>query len=773
MVTTGCSSTYCIQGTDSIWDDVYSANTGSTVPSYDGELYWTGSSNGYYIYYNSATTQWCLSTTLGGTCLLSGPSPSPNSCPNLSPFLFSSGDCPTTTTTTTNPCNDFDFDAYFDCYVPPTTTTTSTSTTTTTTTIPPTICVGVGVDAIAEYVDPIPTSTTTTSTTTIAPVVRDCIFFGDVTFNTINSIIECPALDGDPLSEQFQDCFTGELLYAPIPIATPSGDTITKFMIFRSIVNGESRCISYLGQNTCNTGVNNIVLIEGPIGYSNLGDCDKCTPPTTTTTTTSPDFCVLGTEDFNFISSELEEYLFEVPCYSSTTTTTTTSPSCSCPEGYTLLPDGVTCEEILEELATPPLNPRIIGVNYEDYPATNGGRLGLLVYEEITNKGWPIFGLPNIQTGSPSLNSATPSSLSIIPVSGYTNQGILYNSLSPSSLPNTPHASLNYPFGYWPVPYPPTNNPPNTPNLSLVGNPQSLSYLSESFVSSGVLNLGSGSSINIEYNRYDAINLLWGKYSVSGSWASQVGVWSDAPSPPNTSPLYVLANTWIGITQCIEIPESKKYYILVNANNAVRITINGLLAVELNNGDGEKQALAFVNCFPISLSAGTSIINVEGGNYFGGGNLAFELLDIPIDDLLSATTYSSIEPYVIFSTKQKRPRAFDINFISGSTTITSSSNFSTNDVGAFVQFPSFVYSGTYITQVIDSSTAIINSGATATGLGVAGVANGSSTGRIYFIFDTGQLFASGLPQGFTCPAGYTYVNCGGPTCLSVSRVNCT
>jgi hypothetical protein len=58
------------------------------------------------------------------------------------------------------------------------------------------------------------------------------------------------------------------------------------------------------------------VLLEGPIGYSNLGDCDKCTPPTTTTTTTSPDFCVLGTEDFNFISSELEEYLFEVPCYS-------------------------------------------------------------------------------------------------------------------------------------------------------------------------------------------------------------------------------------------------------------------------------------------------------------------------------------------------------------------------------------------------------------------------------------------------------------------------
>ena len=93
-------------------------------------------------------------------------------------------------------------------------------------------------------------------------------------------------------------------------------------MIFRATVNGVSKCISYLGQNTCNTGVNVITLDEGPIGYSNLGECDLCFPPTTTTTTTIPiDFCVLGTEDYNLISSELEEYLFEVPCYTTTTTT--------------------------------------------------------------------------------------------------------------------------------------------------------------------------------------------------------------------------------------------------------------------------------------------------------------------------------------------------------------------------------------------------------------------------------------------------------------------
>ena len=95
-------------------------------------------------------------------------------------------------------------------------------------------------------------------------------------------------------------------------------------MIFRATVNGVSKCISYLGQNTCNTGVNVITLDEGPIGYSNLGECDLCFPPTTTTTTTIPpvELCLLSTQDFIIISSQLEEYEFEVPCYTTTTTTT-------------------------------------------------------------------------------------------------------------------------------------------------------------------------------------------------------------------------------------------------------------------------------------------------------------------------------------------------------------------------------------------------------------------------------------------------------------------
>ena len=117
FVCSGCPPTYCITNTGLGYDDNFvSAGT------YNGDTYWSGITNGDFIYYTTGGT-WCLSTTLGGFCLLEGPYPCNSSCPDLCDDLFSSGAC-VTTTSTTNPCNVFDFEAYFDCDVSTTTTTT-------------------------------------------------------------------------------------------------------------------------------------------------------------------------------------------------------------------------------------------------------------------------------------------------------------------------------------------------------------------------------------------------------------------------------------------------------------------------------------------------------------------------------------------------------------------------------------------------------------------------------------------------------------------------
>lgn len=175
---------YCISNTN-LYDDNY-LDSGL----YNGKTYWSASTNELVIYYSTGSTQWCLSTSLGGVCLLSGKSPCSSICPDLCEDYLSEGYCTTTTTIPPIDCNVLDFEALFNCISTTTTSTTTTSTTTTTTTtLPPCVLI---VDAVISTFTTTTTSTTTTTTTTIPPVVRPCNFIGEVSFNTINGNIICP-----------------------------------------------------------------------------------------------------------------------------------------------------------------------------------------------------------------------------------------------------------------------------------------------------------------------------------------------------------------------------------------------------------------------------------------------------------------------------------------------------------------------------------------------------------------------------------------------------
>jgi hypothetical protein len=111
---------------------------------------------------------------------------------------------------------------------------------------------------------------------------------GDVSFTTLEGHIGCPS------SKQFQDCVTGMMYYTTELVPTPSGETLTEFMIFKSYVDGVLKCISFVGINENIIGVNTIELVEGPTGYSNLGECVLCdvvsspTPTPTPTMTPTP-----------------------------------------------------------------------------------------------------------------------------------------------------------------------------------------------------------------------------------------------------------------------------------------------------------------------------------------------------------------------------------------------------------------------------------------------------------------------------------------------------
>ncbi len=267
---------YCLTNTGfDIYNDNFTlAGTYYTAP------YWTGSTNGYYLYYKYTSNQWCLSNTLGGDCLLAGKSPCYSNCPDLFDEYLSVGICPTPTPTPTNNCSVLDFNTFFDCSPVDCTTPTPTTSSTPTPTPTPTstnVCNSIIIDANVVKYTPTPTATPTVTPTQSGIIDRPFNFSGDVTFNTINDYINCP------ISKKFSDCNDPNILYTTNDVLiVPGGGSIEIGMVFNADVDGNTKCVTYLGTTTDITGANTIILNSISI------NCVICEPTRTPTPTFTP-----------------------------------------------------------------------------------------------------------------------------------------------------------------------------------------------------------------------------------------------------------------------------------------------------------------------------------------------------------------------------------------------------------------------------------------------------------------------------------------------------
>ena len=330
-------SGYCINGTDTLFDDYYvSAGLDTT-----GLSYYTGQTNNLFIYFNRDRNQWCLSDSLGGDCYLFGRTNCVTECPDFCDEFFSQGSCPSTTTTTTINCSTFDFAALFDCEVfPTTTTTTSTSTTTTTTLPPPDPCSATSVNATLNFY----TTTTTTyspSTTTTTTINYSCNFSGDVNFNVIEVEIKCP------ISKEFKDCYDmgGTRYYTNDILTNPGGGDVEVDMVFSALVNGSLKCISYVGINNDVSPIHNIELVGGDFGLYPSG-CSVCNESTTTTTTIPPTTTTTTTTT--------------IPCYCYTLASSKSTQFSFVDCGGTARTTGVTIESIVTICSqNPPEDPPV------------------------------------------------------------------------------------------------------------------------------------------------------------------------------------------------------------------------------------------------------------------------------------------------------------------------------------------------------------------------------------------------------------------------------
>ena len=189
----------------------------SSTSQYDGNYYSGGTYNGYefyvgngttpgFIYYNTGSTSWCLSTSLGGTCILFGGNSCQSSTPNFSSGFFSNNMCPTPTPSPTSDCSVLDIDAFFDCdIIPPTPSVTPTMTPTVSSgyiyptptptmtpspTASPQLCSNVNFCFNVQNFGPTPTPTPTMTPTSGAG--RNTSAGGTRSFTTINDNFVCP-----------------------------------------------------------------------------------------------------------------------------------------------------------------------------------------------------------------------------------------------------------------------------------------------------------------------------------------------------------------------------------------------------------------------------------------------------------------------------------------------------------------------------------------------------------------------------------------------------
>lgn len=283
--------TYCL-------DTTYLGLTGLT-----GNYNWFGGYYNCYPYYEGGGSEygiiffnglhWCLSTYLGGPCIIRGGYPCLSTCPDLDGNIFTIGPCPTPVAPATQ-CDVIDFLAYFDCKVTPTPTNNdsfscnvvdfslSAITTTPTPTVSPQFCGNVGINfSLSSYTPS--QNITPTPTPTITPT-NPILFSGSATFEIIQNQFVCNSvkvlLDESTGIEYYT---SDNLIYLGTPVVL--GITMS------AIINGNILCVTYVRDDSnfsSNSVVGTIYAIYGSYGACSVIPSLTPTPTISLTPSITP-----------------------------------------------------------------------------------------------------------------------------------------------------------------------------------------------------------------------------------------------------------------------------------------------------------------------------------------------------------------------------------------------------------------------------------------------------------------------------------------------------
>ena len=114
------------------------------------------------------------------------------------------------------------------------------------------------------------------------------------------------------------------------------------------------------------------------------------------------------------------------------------------------------------------------------------------------------------------------------------------------------------------------------------------------------------------------------------------GIWTN-----NTS-----LREWIGIKKCITIPQTKTYYIGIAGDDVAKLSINNQLVLDLQGAGWNFNTW---KVFPITLNAGNNTFLLEGLSTGGAPNIAYEIYDATLAQLVAVPNATALAPYILFS----------------------------------------------------------------------------------------------------------------------------
>lgn len=165
---------------------------------------------------------------------------------------------------------------------------------------------------------------------------------------------------------------------------------------------------------------------------------------------------------------------------------------------------------------------------------------------------------------------------------------------------------------------------------------------------------------------FNTTGTVWGNSFTTGRLNS-VGLWTGVTDGMGNSVPWAPSPgvEWIGFSVCIQVPTTATYCIGIAGDNATRFKLDGTLVFDSSNNGATQWIFNYWNVFPMTLSAGTHIITLEGINYGGSAAFGAEIYTASPAALAAMTSQAQLTAVTLFSTLDQRGLPFQTGLFSG------------------------------------------------------------------------------------------------------------